>query len=170
MSLKWVGVILTIASCGGFGFLAVDAYKRQESSLSQFSQLLEYMAWELEYRLTPLPDLCIKIAQQSKSTLGRVFLLLAQELEGQASPDVFRCMEIVLHKSNDLPKITRRAFLLLGESLGQYDLTGQLKGIAAVIKYCQNELQQLGQCRAERLRSYQVLGLCAGVALAILFV
>ena len=39
-----------------------------------------------------------------------------------------------------------------------------------VRNYCDRELESLGKNGEERLRSYQTLGLCAGAALAILFV
>ncbi|MBO5891763.1 MAG: stage III sporulation protein AB [Oscillospiraceae bacterium] len=170
MSIKLIGALLMIASCGGCGILAVNAYKRQESYLLQLSQILAYMTWELEYRLTPLPELCRKAGQQSKSTLGHFFTLLAQELEGQAAPDVACCMTVALDKVKDIPKLSVKGLQLLGTSLGQFDLSGQLKGLEAVKIYCQNELEKLSHHREERLRSYRVLGLCAGAALAILFI
>ena len=170
MRIKWVGAILIFVSCGGFGFLTASAYKRQEASLLQLCKILEYMAWELEYRLTPLPELCANVSRQSKSTLGSVFSLLARELEGQIAPDVEHCVTAVLKKTQDLPSLTVTAMTQLGASLGQYDLSGQLKGLEAVGKYCSHELQRLGVRREERLRGYQTLGLCAGAALAILFI
>ena len=58
----------------------------------------------------------------------------------------------------------------LGESLGRFDLPGQLKGLEAVRRKCLMELEALGRNRTERLRCYQTLGLCAGAALVILFI
>ena len=170
MYLRWIGAALTVAACGWFGHLAVNSFKRQESYLQQLSQILAYMSWELEYRLTPLPELCQKAALQSKSPLGGIFVQLAQELDGQAAPEVTHCMKVVRNKNDDIPKLTGEALDLLGESLGQYDLSGQLKGLASVEKYCQQELTKLSLHREERLRSYQVLGLCAGITLAIMFI
>ena len=170
MSVKWIGAVLTVAACGWGGHLAVKAFKRQESYLQQLSQILTYMTWELDCRLTPLPELCQKAAEQSRSPLGSFFNQLAQELDGQAAPEVSQCMALVLSKNEDIPKLTKKALELLGESLGQYDLSGQLKGLETVGKYCNFELEKLSYHRTERLRSYQVLGLCAGSALAILFI
>ena len=60
--------------------------------------------------------------------------------------------------------------LLLGSSLGRFDLAGQLKGLSAVKGQCALELQELRTDREPRLRSYRVLGLCAGAALVILLI
>ena len=161
---------MLMVTCGGCGFLAVNTYKKQELSLSQLTQILEYMTWELEYRLTPLPELCRKASQQVQSNLGNFFLLLSQELEGQAAPDVCSCMDAALRKSRDFPKLTVKGLQLLGVSLGQFDLSGQLKSLESVKQYCRHELEKLSDHREERLRSYRVLGFCAGAALAILFI
>ena len=168
--MKWMGAVLTVAACGWFGHLAVKAFKRQESYIQQLSQILAYMTWELECRLTPLPELCRRAAEQSQSPLGQFFLQLAQELDEQAAPEVAQCMSAILSKNDDIPNLARKALELLGESLGQYDLSGQLKGLEAVEKYCNHELEKLSYHREERLRSYQVLGICAGAALAIMFI
>ena len=143
MTLKWIGAIMLIVTCGGCGFFAVNTYKKQELSLCQLIQILEYMIWELEYRLTPLPELCRKASQQVSSNLGDFFVLLGQELEGQAAPDVSCCMDAALRKTRDFPKLTVNGLHLLGASLGQFDLSGQLKGLESVKQYCHNELEKL---------------------------
>ena len=58
----------------------------------------------------------------------------------------------------------------MGSSLGRFDLEGQLQGLESVRIYCREQLDELSKDRDVRLRSYQTLGLCAGAALAILFV
>ena len=70
----------------------------------------------------------------------------------------------------EIPKRVRQAFEIMGSSLGRFDMEGQIKGLEAVRGFCRRELEGLSQNRDSRLRSYQTLGLCAGAALAILFV
>jgi len=54
--------------------------------------------------------------------------------------------------------------------LGRFDLPGQLEGIQAVRKRCEESLESIRKNRNERLRSYQTLGVCAGAALAIILI
>jgi len=49
-------------------------------------------------------------------------------------------------------------------------MEGQLKGLESVRQECRRQVETLSYNRDARLRSYQTLGLCAGAALAILFV
>ena len=79
-------------------------------------------------------------------------------------------MYTALSKLENLPLSTTEALRLLGKSLGRFDLEGQLQGIEQVRSHCRRELEALEAGRDQRIRGYQTLGVCAGAALAILFV
>lgn len=170
MSLKWIGAILVIMGCGGFGFKLAASHMREEKTLRQLIGALDYMECELQYHLTPLPMLCRQAAAESSGVICQVFLMLARELEDQVSPDVQRCMNAALSKVKDIPALTLDALTHLGCSLGRFDIAGQLKGLESVRQDCRRRLDELNKNRDVRIRNYQTLGLCAGAALAILFI
>ena len=169
MMWKWMGAMLVMAGCGTVGFSMARTHKREENLLQNLKDALEFMACELQYRLTPLPELCRLAGKEQKNPVGQTFLRLYRELENQVLPDVAYCMNQSLREGN-LPGRLTEGFRLLGQNLGRFDLQGQLNGIENVKNYCDRELEAMGRNREERLRSYQTLGLCAGAALAILFV
>lgn len=169
MNYKWIGAIMIVVSCGGFGFSLAAMQVREERSLRQLISALDFMECELQYRLTPLPDLCRQTALEVSGGNRVVFQGLAEELEAQVSPDVERCMVAALSRNPNLPGQTLEAFRLLGQTLGRFDLPGQLKGLESVRAVCRRRLEELTTNREPRLRSYQTLGICAGAALAILF-
>lgn len=169
MSGKWIGAILVIAGCGGFGFSIASGCKREERLLKRLMRVVEYMQCALPYTMTPLPDLCRQAGQEAGGTIGEIFLNLARELEWQIAPDACSCMAEALKKSHEVPVKIKRLLLQLGRTLGQFDLPGQLKELSAVYSSCETELKHIMQDQSSRLRSYQTLGLCAGIALAILF-
>lgn len=170
MNVKWIGAIFVILSCGGFGFYLAAAHKKEERMLRQLLAALDFMECELQYRLTPLPDLCRQAAAQSGGELKNVLTRLAEELESQISPDVKGCMDVALAVSQPLPAQTRKNLELLGNSLGRFDLEGQLKGLESLRDSCRRDLSAVEKDRDVHLRSYQTLGLCAGAALAILLI
>jgi uncharacterized membrane protein len=88
----------------------------------------------------------------------------------QISADAGCCMEAVLQKADKLPQTVKNELRLLGKSLGRFDLQGQLSGIASVMELCRRDLEGLLCNQDVRLRSYRTLGICAGVALVILFI
>ena len=170
MPVKWIGAMLVVAGCGGFGFMMALYIKREVAALRQLISAVEFMCCELEYRLTPLPELCRKVSDQYSGSIGTVFRLLAEELEGQVAPDAAFCMGSAIKKTPELPKRTAAALVSLGRTLGLFDLSGQVKGLRGLQEECGYYLEELERDKTQRLRSYQTLGLCAGAALAILFI
>lgn len=170
MGYKWIGAVLIIVACGGFGFSLSFSHKKEESALRQLIGALDFMECELQYRLTPLPDLCRQAGLQASGDIRAVFLKLADELECQIAPDVSSCMHAALAVCGELPKHTSNSLFQLGNSLGRFDLQGQIKGLESVRADCRRTLEALSTNRDSRLRSYQTLGICAGAALAILFI
>ena len=170
MSIKWIGAVMVIACCGWFGFSMAAAHRREESTLRKLIGVLDYIECELQYHLTPLPELCRQAASETTGVIRAVFTVLATELDDQISPDVGSCMDAVLARIHEIPKITKYCLQLLGKSLGRFDLQGQLSGLSGVRQQCRQELQSMCVNKEVRLRSYQTLGLCAGAALVILFI
>ena len=170
MTIKWIGALLVIAGCGGVGFTMAASYKREERCLRALLRALDYMTCELQFRLTPLPELCRTAGKECGGPAGQALTALALELESQISPDADSCMYAALSKMDNLPASTEEALSLLGKGLGRFDLNGQLQGIESVRSHCRRELASLENSRDQRIRGYQTLGVCAGAALAILFV
>ena len=170
MNLKLLGAVLVLVSCGGFGFSLVLKHKSAEKAIRQLISVIDYMECELQYRLTPLPELCRAAAGECSGEIRKFLCLLTEELDNQVLPEVRSCMHAALAKVPQLPRQARTALLELGQVLGRFDLSGQLKGLGRVREICDRELTVMAENRDVRLRSYQTLGLCAGAALVILFI
>ena len=170
MTIKLLGAVCVILGCAGFGFMIAGNARKEISSLRQLITALEFMECELNYRMTPLPQLCRLTASTASGCVKKVFLYLADELEMQIKPSVEQCLLVALKKCPELPELTRKRFDELGHTLGMFDLAGQINSL----KLCNTEnraiLENISQDHTKRLRSYQTLGLCAGAALVILFI
>lgn len=169
MTIKLIGAALVLCGCGGFGFSMAAAQRREEQSLRQILRAMEYMDCELQFRQTPLPQLCRNTSRVLSGPVRLVFQELASRMDRQAAPDVQGCMDGALSCFPGLGNRAREALTQLGDTLGLFDLPGQLRGFAAVAEVCREGIAELSENRGMRLRSYQTLGLCAGAALAILF-
>lgn len=169
MSEKWLGAILIIGSCGGFGFSLASDYRKREGVLRQLLRALCFMECELQYHLTPLPELCRQAAIESSGIIRDVLEHLARELECQAAPDAEICMKAVVQSTQKMPRSLKRHLQVLGRTLGRFDLSGQLKGLEEAQISCKREMEDMRSHRKDAMKCYQVLGLCAGAALAILF-
>ncbi len=169
MDYKWIGAVLIITACGGFGFSLAAAHRREEHCLRNFMRALDYMSSELHFHAPALPELCRGVSRVSSGTLGRIFLSLCSQLEACAAPDVAACMESALEGA-ELPPQTLEQLRRLGSALGRFDLDGQLKGLEAARESCNRALELLMADREMRLRNYQTLSLCAGAALVIVLI
>ena len=169
MTIKYVGAILVICGCGGVGFSMAAAYRREEQLLRQLMEILQFLQCELQYRLTPLPELCRMAGKMGQGSVHAVFTRLSQELDSRHAPEVNDCLSAAMEDSALSPGL-RELLHKLGQSMGRFDLNGQLQGLKAVGRLCLERLEALQCNRSDRLRSYQTLGLCAGAALAILFI
>ena len=167
--LRMMGALSIVAGSGAFGFAMAAASRREERQLRELLGALEYLSCELSYRLTPLPNLCRGAAEGRRGAVAEFFLLLASELERQTEPDVRSCVDAVLKKT-ELPGSVLRILKELGQTLGRFDLPGQLRGLELSIRETEQSLRTVREGAPERRRSWQTLGLCVGAALAILFV
>lgn len=166
--VKILGACCIFVGCGSFGFAMASASRREETELRRLIAALEFMSCELSYRMTPLSTLCRLAARDSGGTVRWFLNELSQALERQTEPDVQTCIRELLVM---LPpsKYLNRQLRELGTTLGRFDLPGQLRGLENAIRSTEEALRAMRDGAADRRRSYQTLGLCAGAAMAILF-
>lgn len=169
MLLRIIGAFCVIAGCGAVGFRIAALHKYEEKCLRQVLDVLSFMQWELGYRMTALPTLCRQAVGDKNGAVYRFFLSLADELDTQLAPNVAQCCSVCLGRQNDLPPITRKILSTLGENLGEFDLCGQVDSLNSVKAEVQRQLEIHCKNKDVRIRSYQTLGICAGAAIAILF-
>ncbi len=168
--IRWIGAAMILLAGGGYGYVTARQYRCEEKALEELRQLLMYLSSELQCRLTPLPQLLAEAAKQGKGVISRVFLQLQQALDEQLLPDAEICMVHAVEHTPALPENAKDRLLYLGKQLGKFDLDGQLAGLDAVKQMCERDLAGLRSEREAKLRSNQVLGLCAGAALVILLI
>ena len=170
MSIRFLGAVLIIAVCGGFGFRLAAAHRTDLLYLRNLVSVLDYMECELNYRLTPLPKLCRQAAGEHPKTIGPFFMQLADTLDSQICADVSVCVAAVLENFPAMPQGTVQCLRMLGSTLGCYDLDGQVKGLQGVRTESRRIYESLDANKDARLRSYRVLGICAGAALTIVLI
>ena len=159
--------MMIVVSCGGFGCAMGSEYRKTERQLSGLMRALKSMQWDLQYRLTSLPELCLLGGKQAGGAVGWVLNTMGERLESLIAPDVESVAAQVLSEK-PLSDPACRLLRELGSSLGRYDLSGQLDGLSCVMDACKEQQDILKEGRDLRLRNYRTLGLCAGAALAIL--
>lgn len=167
--IRFLGAAFLMAGCGGFGFSLAAACRREARMLRRLVMALQEMEWELKFRMTQLPELCRIAGNATGGILKEIFTEFAGMLDRQEVMDISGCFNAIISR-RELPRSVRKNLRQLGAVLGRYDLEGQLQGLEIIRHQCRNDLKKLEENSVQRLRSYQTLALCAGAALAILFI
>lgn len=170
MIFKLIGAAFIIASCGGFGLIIAINHKKEVRLLKALVDTISFMKCDLQYKYTPLPSLCRLAATFADGPICKYFEVLSEELNAQICPDTRSCCLNALSRIKDMPDSVNSILLTLSDTLGAFDLNGQLSGMDQAIDHANQLLDKLTFNQDQRLRSYQTLALCAGAALAILLV
>ena len=170
MIIRWIGASMILIASAGFAMMIALIHKKEVSTLKNLVLALDFMECELQYRMHALPELCTMTAGECPAVLRDVFSDLALQLEDQISPDVRYCMRSVLSGRKNIPAQALECLYLLGDSLGRFDLQGQITGLENVKSECRERLKRLKASGESQLRSYQILGICSGAALIIILI
>ena len=168
--MKLTGAIIIIGCSLYFGLQYAAGLTLEIGYLKKLICAIDYMSCELQYKLTPLPDLCRQTAGECSGHLKALFMDFADELDNQVSPNVKLCMSCVLARHGAIPKTTRKCLEHFSSSMGRFDLKAQIRALEAVRIMCRKHVEDLENGKETRVRIYKTLGICAGAAVVILLV
>ena len=170
MALKLLGALCILIACGGYGCHLAWQYQSDKRMLRHVIGVLDFIENELQFRQTPLPELCRISAEECAGPISTVLRQLALELDSRTMPDAKSCMQKILSSHRDIPPHTMESLTLLGSHLGNFDLAGQVRCLDSVRNACSRALEKLTDEKHMNDRHYRTLGLCAGAALIIVFI
>ena len=142
--------------------------RRTGEVLSQLLAALEQMRCEIAFRHTPLPELMQLLAAESHGAVADFFRNTSKELMRREAASAGVAFRMCLPPAPVFPPQARQTILQLGSSLGRYDIKSQLRGVDLAIERTRNQLDKWRSEQRSLIRSYCTLGICAGMAIAIL--
>ncbi len=167
---RMIGIVLVLAGAGSVGVSKALQYVRAVRQLRQLRGALEYLKCEINYTMTPLPELCKGAAQRNRGSIGAFFAAYGEHLSamGNATHAVARAMDET--KGLLLPDDAKFALLELGGVLGSYDLEGENRILQLCAQRINAALERYEAEKRPLAKSYAVLGFCTGAALVIMAV
>lgn len=167
--LKLIGGLMIVLAAGWMGLAPAARLRRRQQLLEQLDGALGLMRAELTSSLTPLPDLFKKLALSFDGAAAQLFDQLSADMRSQPLSTPLHVMRKNLPALRLEPR--ENAILLeLANALGCYDLESQQR----VLDSAQARLRQAEErcCRqlATQAKSWGALGICTGLALAIVLV
>ena len=166
--IRLAGAALVTAGCGALGLAGTARLDGRVRDLGELAAGLDALRRELGWRLSPLPDALGEAARAARGPAGQFF---AQCARGAGLPDGRAFQEVWREGLDGAPlrlKPGDRAVLeRLGPVLGRYDgdsqrlaLEDTAAGLRALREEAADDRRRLG-------RVYGVLGVAAGLLLAI---
>ena len=169
--LKEIGALCIVLSTSFVGFGFAGSIRRQARQLAAVLEALGYLKGEIVYRRTPLAQVFAMLpAAVSDAAVGAFFRRCACAMEDDRTRSARSAMRIALEQTPQLAlsQAAQQTLLTLGASLGQFDLDGQCRAIELASARLETQLSQLEQGRSARCRSYATIGICAGLAVAVI--
>lgn len=167
--LKLLGGALIVAAAGWTGGAPVVSLRRRIRILEELDSLLTLMRAELTSCLTPLPEMFQKLEQASSGVCAALFRDIRAGMLATPSATPLHLMRIHLPALR-LDARENAILLELANALGCYDLDSQQRMLDAA----QLRLRQAAdRCRKQMEtegRGWCALGVCTGLALAIVLV
>ena len=165
-----MGAVLVIAACGGFGVSLSAGHRRQERLLRQLLRALHTMRWEQQYRLTPLPELFAALGEGTEPVTAAFFRGCAAMMEADRALPPQLVLGRAMEQTTSLQwsARTRETVRNLAFSLGKFDLGGQVRAIELAQERLRAELAEVQAGSRARCRSYETIGICAWLALAVI--
>lgn len=168
--MRFAGIILIVASAGTVGFRYARGLRRRCRFLRQLMDALQLLKNEIAVCATPLPQAFALMAVAADGPLEQLFTAAARAMDRSHWTTPLMAVQEALAQTPELPESDPAAQTLvdLAARLGRYDTDSQLQGIDMAVLRLTELLRQAEIERSTRSKTYQTLGICAGLALAIL--
>ena len=167
--LRLAGAVLLAAGPAVIGFHAARRLARRPRLLRELAAALEQMEREISFRLTPLPELFVRLSQEYSGPVGALFSCCARDMDDLGQRSLSQIWRQALTEATlDLDSRGQRALEELCEVLGRYDgdgLRGALRQTCGELTAAAEEAERE---RERKGRMDQVLGLTTGALLVIL--
>ena len=169
--LRLAGAVLLAAGPALIGFHAAGRLARRPRLLRELIAALEQMEREISFRLTPLPELFLRLAEEYSGPVGTLFGCCVRDMDDLGQRSLSQIWRQALGEASlDLDGRGLRALEELGEVLGRYDgdgLQGALRQACGELTAAAEEAERE---RDQKGRMDQVLGLTSGAFLVILLI
>ena len=168
--IKLLGKAMIVLGSGSAGFGFARAVRAQLRQLNALLAALEAMKGEIEYRLTPLPELFAALGEGTEPVTAAFFRGCAAMMEADRALPPQLVLGRAMEQTTSLQwsARTRETVRNLAFSLGKFDLGGQVRAIELAQERLRAELAEVQAGSRARCRSYETIGICAGLALAVI--
>lgn len=166
--LRIIGILLVLCSATGIGYSRTKQYYKTLRQLRDLRRGMELVACQMNYTLYPMPKLLNIVGNQLSKPIGPYFIRLGKAID-EGFPR-HRAHEKALQSTKGLsiPNDGLMALIEWSTALGQFDPDGENRMMKLSIDRVEHALRTYESEKKAMVKSYTLLGACAGIALVIL--
>lgn len=170
--LRLLGILLLIGSCTVMGLIKGASLRRRARTLRAAVDALEMLRSEICTRLTPMPELCSRLAAEGPEETRQLFAFALDGLErlGERSFALIWAEAAEKWASGSLQREEKEAIAALGLSLGRFDASEQELAINRGIERLEGRLASAEAEAKTGGRLYGGLGLASGLMLSVMLI
>lgn len=168
--LKLIGALLIVASSSWVGLSSARSLRKLQSVLAGFLASLEKMREELSFSRTGFAELCAALRENGEKESARFFAALGKDVSGEHFEPVGATARAAEAAGLRLPPAAFLALEQLFDGFGRLDLDGQIRQIDYASDKLRRMSEEIRSGADQKCRSYQLLGLCTGIAVMILVI
>ena len=163
-----LGILFVVCSAATTGFQLAASLRRDCLVLRQLRDSLQLMRNEISACGTMLPQVFALMAVGVNGDLEDIFSKVAKNME--QNPWVTPAEALACAIGDEQLPAIKEILLPLGKKLGKYDADVQLRGIDSALQQTENIIFNCEQEKKMKSGTYRTLGICTGLAVAILLV
>lgn len=169
--IRWIGFVLVVSGAAAAGISMAAAVRRSGEFYRQAQMALLHMKAEIEFKLTPLAEICGQLAVSCRQPLAGIFGAVETSLHlAPGRPCGVQMRRALQQKGLSMPEELKKTLTELFDTLGKQDVYAQLRAIDMAERRLQSALDELQREKKDRCRSYRVIGVCAGLAVAVILI
>lgn len=170
--IRLTGAALVIFSASLAGFGLARSVRTVCAQLEGLIWALDFMKSEMSARLTPLPQLFSMLGACREKSVAAFFTEAGRALSAPPGCTVPVSFKRGAQNASALcvPGECMQSLYALSMSLGRFELESQLAAIERAKAEMTAALLRLQAEKRARCRSYETIGVCAGLALAVILV
>lgn len=171
--MKILGILLICTSSSIYGFV-IDRWKKLRlNELQKWIDAFERLKGEIEYRMTPLYEASILIADFAPDNIKKVFLDFAKMLKEKESTDLYQMWQKAICKNEGLFHLNDEDYKLIGEFASKYDGVDKSmhqKSLGHIIDRLRYELDKEQQVYEKTSKLNRYLGVLIGICISIFLI
>lgn len=167
--MRLIAVGLLVLSCTGFGFAMAERFRLRPRQLRQLQFALTMLGSEIRFRQTPLPQGLMAIAEAVEGPVGQLFADYGRalvEAEGRSTSWVWQQVKPTADLAfapEDYAFLSRLVLVL-----GAGTIKEQERQLELHMQHLIQLEQQAEAARATKEKTWRYLGICSGLAIALI--